>query len=381
MSFHDENVHIDGARASVADPGGNARFVYMVNVAKFRCYHISVSIKTNGFTGEPRIEVLAGDRSRQYQNLGVKATQDWTPTHVVFNSLDKQGMAVYFGIWGAARGSLQWRDWKIEEVGLLNVLRRPGAPCVVEDEKSGRVLAEGKDYEAIADRRMGNVPWNGEYEVYHEPPTIHTGLADGTRLRVSWYHPAVIYDGQVAACISEPKTMELLADEARRMKSAFGPAAAGYMMSFDEMRVGNWDEACQKRGMDAGAELAECARGCTKLLAPAATYVWSDMFDPNHNAVKDYYLVRGDLAGSWEGLDKRVVVVNWNFEHRDESLKFFADCGHRQVIAGYYDGSGDGSTRAWLESARRVSGVIGIMYTTWRSNYADLENFAKSVRQ
>src|ERR1051326_6353865 len=37
--------------------------------------------------------------------------------------------------------------------------------------------------------------------------------------------------------------------------------------------------------------------------APAlrAARVWSGMFDPFHNAVKDYYLVRDDLTGSWEG--------------------------------------------------------------------------------
>ena len=35
-------------------------------------------------------------------------------------------------------------------------------------------------------------------------------------------------------------------------------------------------------------------------------YVWNDMFDPFHNAVNDYYLVRGDLKGSWEGLPKDV---------------------------------------------------------------------------
>ena len=27
-----------------------------------------------------------------------------------------------------AKGTLQWKDWKIEEVGLVNVLRRPGTP-------------------------------------------------------------------------------------------------------------------------------------------------------------------------------------------------------------------------------------------------------------
>ena len=61
------------------------------------------------------------------------------------------------------------------------------------------------------------------------------------------------------------------------------------------------------------------------------------MFDPYHNAVEGpYYLVNGPWTGSWEGLDKDVMVVNWNYGKRDQSLKFFADrgqqAGHRRLL-------------------------------------------------
>jgi hypothetical protein len=142
---------------------------------------------------------------------------------------------------------------------------------------------------------MGTVPWKGGYEVWHEPPRIRTKLADGTRLRVSYHHAITIHDGQVMICPSEPKTVELLRDEAKRMHAAWG--AKAYFMSHDEIRVLNWDEACTRRKLDAGAILADNAKTCVAILrevAPkAAIYVWSDMFDPHHNAKKDYYLVRG----------------------------------------------------------------------------------------
>src|SRR5437764_4077821 len=95
-----------------------------------------------------------------------------------------------------------------------------------------------------------------------------------------------------------------------------------------------------------------------------------------HNAHNDYYLVHGDLAGSWEGLDKNVIVVNWNFGKPDQSLKFFADRGNRQIIAGYYDGPVE-QVKDWLDSAAKVKGVVGVMYTTWENKYDDLERFAK----
>ncbi len=105
------------------------------------------------------------------------------------------------------------------------------------------------------------------------------------------------------------------------------------------------------------------------------------MFDPHHNAVDNYYLVNGDLSGAWEGLSRDVLVMNWNFGVREESLKFFADRGHQQILAGYYD-TDAGQIGRWLETVRRlkIPGVRGAMYTTWRQNYAELREFADVVR-
>jgi hypothetical protein len=371
-TWADEVVKISDGVATLENFKENARINYKLKVSPFRCYHVSAQIKTEEFSGDPHISVLAGKQSLQHQNLGVKRTQDWTEHHVVFNSLENSEVNVYLGVWGGGKGILQWKNWKIEEVGLLNVLRRPGTPCVVKG------YVEGKDYESIVDPLMGSKPWKGEFTSWHELPVIKTKLADGTQLRVSWYHPAIIYDGQVSCCPSEPAIMELLADQAKRVKEAFG--ASAYMMSHDEIRTLNWDESCIKRKMDAGEILADNVKQCTKLLAGSRVYVWSDMFDPFHNAHGDYYLVRGDFKGAWEGLDPSVTIVNWNFGKRDQSLKFFADRGHKQVIAGYYDAK-PAQVKQWLEAAKKVSGVEGVMYTTWKGNYRDMEEFAKVVRE
>jgi len=140
----------------------------------------------------------------------------------------------------------------------------------------------------------------------------------------------------------------------------------------------NWDDSCQAKMQTPGQILAGNVRFCTSLLAGSTVYVWSDMFDPFHNAHDNYYLVNGDLSGSWNGLSKDTVIVNWNFQNRDKSLKFFADRGHRQIIAGYYDGDVS-QIKFWMDSANRVNGVIGVMYTTWQGNYSNLEAFARIV--
>ena len=375
--WKDDTVKVEGETATVSDAVGNARFVFNRTLPKFRSYHLSVGIKAEAFRGTPEIKVLAGNRSLQYQNLDVRRTQALTRYDVVFNTLDNVKVAIYFGAWGGGKGSLVWQAWTIEEAGLVNVLRRPGAPLTVCGE-DGRTFVEGKDFEPVADPKLGSTPYNGEYEAWHAAPAIHTRLPEGTRLRVSWYHPAIIYNGAVMVCVSEPQTDALLQDEARRMRAAWGTKR--YMMAHDEIRMLNRDAACESRNLGAGALLATQVKRCADLLAGSDVYVWSDMFDPVHNARDGYYLVRGDLTGSWEGLDPSVTVVNWNFDKRDASLKFFAERGHRQVIAGYYDAPPE-RVKAWLDAAAKVKGVVGVMYTSWRDNYDDMETFARLVRQ
>jgi len=109
--------------------------------------------------------------------------------------------------------------------------------------EDGRVLSEGKDFEPVSEPRLGVVPYRGEYDIYHEPPLIRTKLPDGTRLRVSYYHTVTVYDGQVNICPSEPKTIDLLRDQAKRVHALWG--TKGYFMSHDEIRVLNWDKAAR----------------------------------------------------------------------------------------------------------------------------------------
>ncbi|MCC7290975.1 MAG: hypothetical protein IT449_02815 [Phycisphaerales bacterium] len=391
--WKDECVTADAGAARVADPNGrNARIVQKLNVAPFRQYHVSVRVKTADFAGTPEAKILADGRALTFINLGVKPTQDWTVHHTVFNSLDHTEVALYLGCWDGRSGSLWWDDAKVEEIGLLNVVRRPGAPLTVHREMTGDARdpvawIEGQDFERVVDPDMGVHPWPGEYDVWHEPPVIRLTdagvkkLPDGSRLRVSYYHAITIHDGQAMICPSEPKTLEILRDHMRRVHEAFG--ASAYFMSHDEIRVLNWCDACQKRHLTAGQILAENLRQCTSMVrevAPDATlYVWSDMFDPHHNAGQDYYLVRGDLARSWEGLDPKVIVAVWYLEKRAESLKWFADRGNPLLIAGYYDAPPT-QVLDWLTAARDVKGVTGVMYTTWRGDYEQIGPFADTVR-
>ncbi|HLY10532.1 MAG TPA: hypothetical protein VKW04_14610, partial [Planctomycetota bacterium] len=338
VAFRPDWDHRDSAMSAdwvVKDPRGQlARVWQKVRVSPYRQYHVSVRIRTRDFKGTPRIVVLGGGRMLNYNLQGVLPTQDWTVHHAVFNSLGDREVRVSIGCWDGETGEAAFAGPAIEETGLVNVLRRPGAPLVVKDAQD-ETLTEGTDLEPIRDPKLGREDLPGGYGEWHDPPVIRTGLPDGTRLRVSYYHMLRFPDGgQVMICPSEPKTLELLRDQAERLHRIFH--AKAYFMSHDEVRVCNWDASCTRRNRTSGQILAENVKYCTTLLrtiSPGSRiYIWSDMVDPHHNAHDHYYLARGGMQETWEGLDPDVIVATWFYDRRDESLDWFSSRGHQTLI-------------------------------------------------
>ena len=386
--FHDPAAAYDPAEKALCLTGGaeHARICQKIKVAPFREYRVSLRIKTQDFKGEPTITILSTDKAApqtlDYPQLQIPPTSDWKTYSLVFNSLQNSEITLYLGAWGSKSGKAWLADVKLEEVGLLNVLRRPGAPVTVKTD-AGAPRPASKDYAPIADPKLGQNPWPGEFEVTHDAPPIKllSNLPDGTRLRVSWYHPMIIYGGSVMLCPSEPKTQQLLHDEALAVHKLFN--AHAYFMAHDEIRIMNWCDACQSRHQTPGQLLADNVRTCIKTLKQinptGKIYVWSDMFDPTHNAHDNYYLVNGTLADSWKGLDKDVIIALWNSDQRDQSIKFFTDLGNPMIISGFYDAPVEDSAK-WFQSAQKSPGkIIGTMYTTWENNYRDLEPYAKLI--
>lgn len=390
-SFADREI-VHGGRTSlrmerigeVSPEHGHGRIMKAVKVKPFRQYHISLWIKTDDFETPDRLQVAVlapteEERSLAYGELKVKRTQDWTQYHLVFNSLNWDEMRVYIGCWGGKGGRVWFDDVKMEEIGLMNVLRRAGCPLSVRGE-DGTVYEEGRDFQPIRDPKLR------PYDIYHQPPVIEltpdSRIKEGTRLRVSYYHSVVIGAGQVMCCLSEPRVYEILRQQVQAVEDLLHPRA--FFMQHDEIRLANWDEACQSRGLTPGELLADNVKKCTDIIwsirPDAEIWVWSDMFDPMHNAHDNYYLVNGTWAGSWEGLDPKVGIVNWYGELMGKNAKFFSDRGHQQVLAGYYDHDEDGAAiKEWLANTRSLPGLVGAMYTTWRDDYDYMKAWAQAA--
>ena len=387
FSFVDTQVKHGGASSlRFENPDSNARVSRVVKVQPWRQYHASVWVKTDNYSGgEVRMFAIGADgRILSHSYLGVKPTQDWTQHHVILNSLSNDELRFYCGTWGAARGKMWIDDAQLDETAFVNLLRRPGCPLSVTDAAGSTKFEEGRDYARLVDSKMGNVPYAGSYEVYHEPPAIKllpdSRIKDGDELRVSFYHTVTIHNNQVTCCLGAPEVFEVLERQVRRVQDLFQPKT--YYLSQDEIRVANWCESCNREGRSAAQLLAENMQKCVATIRTVNPHsklcVWSDMFDPHHNARNDFYLVNGDLTGSWEGLPRDMVVVNWNHGKAAESLKFFAGRGHEQVLSGFYDHDPKRIV-AWLKQGGSLEGIKGAMYTTWRNDFSELETFAEAA--
>jgi hypothetical protein len=82
-----------------------------------------------------------------------KVTQDWEEIDIVFNSLDEKEIGIYVGVWGGTSGTVWVDDFRLEELALVNVLRRPGCPLVVRSADGKTTYTEGKDFEPVRDAK------------------------------------------------------------------------------------------------------------------------------------------------------------------------------------------------------------------------------------
>ena len=154
-----------------------------------------------------QIQVLAGQRSLAPITIHVEPTSDWQPVVIGFNSLGYDKVRIYAGVWGGKAGRFWLDSLGIEEVGLVNVLRRSGTPLVVRDETAGTGYEEGRDFAPIADPKP-------DFHFDHAGPALRllpgSRIHDGQALRVSYYHGMAIHDGQVTVCWYYQKRNESL---------------------------------------------------------------------------------------------------------------------------------------------------------------------------
>ena len=381
ISFVDTQVKHSG-RASLrmenftANPYGHGRVMQEVELQPDRCYRMTLWVKTEGLqpAGAFRMLVLAdADRDLAPRDFHLPATANWRKISMLFNSLDYTKVRLYAGVWGGKSGKFWVDDWSLEEVGPVNVLHRPGTPVVVESDDGAHSCQEGVDYAPLGKLQPDVWRDTGDAVPLRILPGSH--IHDGDHLRVSWYHSMLINDSQITVCMAEPEVYDIFDRETQLLAQCLHPRRV--LLSMDEVRMGGTCGACA--GRDMGELLGQCvtkqADILRRYLPQAQIYIWADMFDPNHNAHGNYYLVRGDFTGSWLHVPKDLIMTVWGGAPRPESVRFFAGQGFPMLVACYYDASNLDGVQGWLKLARATPGVRGLMHTTWEKNYSLLPAF------
>lgn len=385
-------AHSGSASALIRNAPANCRLYQSFTVKPWRQYHLRMYYKTQGFAGGPQMLAFADGNLAELrinQPLSFPNTSDWTQWDFAFNSGPHTTIALLFGVWGGSQGSLWFDDISLQETGLIYVLRGSGTPLSVYDPNNPtHVFTEGVDFSQITDSNL-SASTPSFQDNWHAPivPATPSGssLKPGQIVAMNYYAIQPVYGG-AGVSLTDPSALAWRQSAATAAASVFS-SANGYFLNYDEMRHMNSTPSAKAMSMTPAQLLDWHFNGTYQLyrsLNPNATiYTWSDMFDPNHNAVNNYFLVEGDLTGSWTGIPSDVVMMNWNLNNLKTSATWFATApyAHRQIIAGYYDsGNGGASATAEIAAVSGIPNIQGLMYTTWVDDYSQIASFASAAR-
>ena len=327
----------------------------------------------------------AADKAvRSYFPFARNRTLDWAEMEIAFNSLELDKVRIGFGVDTSTAGAMWIDNVRMESTPMLNLLRRNTLTTTLKNA-DGSTAVEGRDVAGIADPLIGKAGFDGLFDTYHDAPVpilpAGSRIPEGATVRLSGWHAMVTASGQTGCSWHDPAVVAQLDRTVRRIQADIAPD--GFMLDIDEVRTGGWeptDASFPTVGAAFAAMVQREIRSVQQIAPGRPVYMWNDMVDPQANAKpKGYYQVREPLTGSWIGLPKELVIINWTAGGSPvgpASMKHFAKLGVRQIAAGFYDHPVADNRRGWQRAAKGVANIVGTMYTTWQNDYTELEAFA-----
>ncbi len=381
----------DGARAVFApravsaDLSAFGRRSLAVALRPYTRYRLSFALKTENLLPDIyhkfRISMwYPKSKNSQLYDPPMKPTQDWTDVSFMFDTYESGEVRITGYKARQCTGSFSVKDVRLEELAPHGMFTSDGMAPVVRDAASGIVYEPGRDYRPVAKMkhflpRKGDAPFAFEL--------LPGGrIASGTQLLVDCWVPGVVCNRQVSACPSAEGIFAHEAKSARAIQELLQPKT--WLLGIDEWRIANRCLRCQSRGVSPGELMGRSFRrqyDIVRAINPKAEIAaWADMFAPTDNAHPGYYVVNGDIAGSWNYAPKDVLMVVWENGHGPVALSHFEKLGFRTLSGAYYDHATLDNDRKWLAASTKTAGCEGMMYTTWCQRYGLLEDFAALVK-
>ncbi|MDD2599284.1 MAG: hypothetical protein PHO37_08680 [Kiritimatiellae bacterium] len=358
---------------------GHGRLCQRVAVKPGRAYRLAFKLKTENVQPLSGLKamVLADGRSLTSLQPDVKSTQEWSAVNLDFINSNATEVMLYAGIWEGREGRFWIDDLRFYEFGdLSDIVRRAGAPLTLKSSDREMSFEEGRDFSPIRCLR----------QLAHVSIPSKSAVRDGESLELNCYKiPAVVHSWgrQESLCMSNPALYECWRAEMQKLSQVI--KFKRFLLAMDEIRNGGGCLTCRDSGLSMAQILGRCVtrqQAIFKAIDPEIeVMIWSDMLDPAHNAVNNYYGVVGDFTGSWKYIPADMTIVCWYHKIRDESLTFFSGLGFRTYGAAYYDASDLTNSAEWLTSLKKTPKAQGIMYTTWERKYQLLPAFGDLVSQ
>ena len=311
-----------------------------VPVRRDALYRISLKVRTEGFSAASKLSLRAFPKgswdTRAIAPCRLAPTQDWTEVVLFAQSIGDEAFSVrFFTSVKNAKGAYDVKDAVIEEVAPANA---------------------GKDL----------------------------ALREGEETVVDVCVPVEVVHASTPMCFTHPGREDYYRRSAEAVKRVLNPKK--WFLYCDEIRAGGLCPRCRASGKTVAQLIADDVKfqcAAIRAVCPDATiYSWSDMFDPNHNAREKYFAMASPLTGIWDLIPKDLVICCWK-EGRAEksSVAFFEQLGFRTQVALYYDHDDLVSTRLGLDAAQKCPNCCGVIFATWRYNYAKLPEFCDLIKE
>ncbi|WP_298541590.1 T9SS type A sorting domain-containing protein [uncultured Aquimarina sp.] len=384
----------------------DSRIFTVFDVKPFHQYTLKFWIKTENLTARNLAALIRDENNRErtltnlhlslpndnggrkyYNGSNNLTTVGWEEVRIAFNSLNATQVNLALAVFGGQQGTIWWDDIEVIDSPALNWLNREDLPKSLK-HSNGQTLSFGSDVTPIKDDQLGISGFPGAFDTQHLAPKIiinnSANIKEGDIVKINGYHGLPTASGQISASWNHPEIYTRMRTIHQKLYNDFQPD--GFMLNYSEIRTGGWEPLDTQIGNSGAALATSIERAFDDLfeVAPDATYYfWSDMIDPEHNAIADYYQVNNTLDQSWVTVDpNKVILATWwegqkIVDKGTKSLKFFSDLGFKQIVGAFYDADVDLNFNQWQTASQGVENVIGSIYATWVKprDFSQIENF------
>jgi hypothetical protein len=319
--------------------------------------------------------------------------QDWTECHVVFNSQDYTDVFLQIFSTNATSGTVWIDDVSVENAGLLNLIRRAGAPLLVQPGEGFGQFVEGVDFEPVSDPLLGMADGlAGRYDQHHERPVLKlTGdspIISGDTLRVSYYHSMLNYDNRPCPAFAEPALLDYLESVLLKVNQELDPSAV--FINSHNVSVAGWSEPGYSLNQNGGQCFGQFTEGLDSLVSgidPAwqvvnleeaylsgangsAVLANHGMFESRYSLPSDWvqvpYYIASDIGGrnlmdtiAEAGNPQLIAFQSWN-RSKSNVDDFISYLNHYAI--------------------NDIAGVQGVCYDTYTADYSRLAEMADIVQ-